>query len=161
MATGDIQFWSTSSKEKRIAYAWRNTGAEFFRGEPVTLTSGGLVRAGDDPPVVHGISTNGTRDIDNKLIASGTLMTIHEADNAQSFSCRNFATDGAGTAVTPTAANAIGKLAGFTLLGSSWVVDTGCNNLILEVEGVMTSRGFQIGAPNAVGGAVTVVFKFA
>ena len=93
--------------------------------------------------------------------ATGTLATVTVGVPTQQFVCFNFATDGAGTAATPTQANAIGTLAGLTLASDVWSVDTGAANLLVQIDEVVDAVGRQITNPtNRPGAGLGVVFHF-
>ena len=162
MALNDIRPHSASRGGSQHARAYpMAASATFLRGEPTVLTSGALDECGDDPDFVAGIAMMRGTDVDGAALATGSPITVLELAEDQDFVCNNFATDGAGTAATPTQANAIGLLAGFTLNGSDWFVDTGCANLLLEITDVLNSQGISITNPlhsyNTTG--VSVVFK--
>ena len=133
----------------------------FLSGEPVALVAGTLSEAGDDPASISGIAATQSIRANGTAHPVGTMMTVYSAQDTQTFRARNFATDGAGTAVVPTAA-VVGDLAGLTLTGGGdWVVDTGTANLILEVLGVLDSQGQNLGDPNLLPGAGSqVLFRF-
>jgi hypothetical protein len=72
-----------------------------------------------------------------------------------------FATDGAGTAATPTAANAVGEEAGFILASDNWFVDTGATNKHVVIEALYNSFGENIKDPRARSTtAATMTFAF-
>jgi len=163
VALNDIRAHSASRGGSQHSRAYpMAASATFLKGEPTVLTSGALDECGDDPDFVAGIAMMRGTDVDGTALATGTPITILELAEDQDFVCNNFATDGAGTAVVPTQANAIGVLAGFTLDGDgNWIVDTGCANLILEITDVLNSQGISVTNPlhsyNTTG--VSVVFK--
>lgn len=136
-------------------------GASFLPGEPLVFNgSGAVVQATTDPASVIGISAYSSRDIDGNTVPTGSAISVIEPDNSQLWTCRRFATDGAGTAATPTQANAIGKTAGLTLSGSTWTVDTGAANTILRIEDVLDAFGRSVASPGLHGTGNTVVFRF-
>ncbi len=131
----------------------------FLAGEPVTLVAAGtLSEASDDPAAITGIAAHRATDRANASFPVGQRITVYGIANTV-FKTKNFATAGAGAAVVPTLAN-IGDLAGLTLSGGAWSLDTGTNNLIAEVTGILDAKGFSLSDPNlSVGVGVTVLFK--
>lgn len=163
MAKGDIRpFRSTLGGTDNILGLPQSSTATFSEGEPVRLNaSGQLIECTDDPPYCAGIAaapalTSATMGVSGTFTAPvvGTLPS-------QQFVCFNFATDGAGTAATPTLANAVGRRAGFTLASTTWSVDTGCANLFVTIDGVVDSVGRLINNPTTgAGTGFGVVFHF-
>lgn len=146
------------------------SGAAFSTGEPVVWDgAGGIDMAGDDPASIAGIAAapSSTTEVSTFIRylsrAAGTLIPVYDVDDETWFYCENFATDGAGTLVTPTQANAIGQPAGlnYGLVADQWSVDTGSANLICVIEQVVDSRGNSITDPNIItGSGAAVVFRF-
>lgn len=134
------------------------SAATFREGEPVVLSSGGVTEASDDPATVTGIAATRAVNVDGTSLSTGARASVYELRSDTYFQTLNFATDGAGTAATPTQANAVGQLAGFTLTGGgSWVLDTGAANLIVRVEAVLDARGQMLGDPNVLPGTGAIV----
>jgi hypothetical protein len=164
MAQFDIRI---RSGEHEIREYPLETLQTFEQGEPV----------GSDPAVVTGISA-GTAI--NQLVSSttaladNTLIGVYIPTDNTLFQCNvggtlatgnRFATDGAGTAATPTAANAVGEEAGFILITDGtedvWVVDTGAANKHVLIEALYNSSGEnikQVGATSTT--AATMTFSF-
>lgn len=140
-----------------------NASESFGEGEPLVFNAAGeLAEAGDDPASVVGISAHRATDIDNIAFAAGTTISAYGVPDDQLYVCENFATDGAGTAATPTAANAIGVTGGLTFAGGAYSVDTGTGNTILEIFDVIsTNTGDSISNPLiSAHTADAVVFRF-
>ena len=145
------------------------TGMTFEEGEPlvVVLASGEIAECASDPITVTGISATssrarypnpggGTALPNNTLI--GVYLPIDEclfvSNVGGTLATGNrFATDGAGTAATPTAATAVGRTAGFIHITDGtenvWVVDTGAVNAHVTIEALYNSVGENIKDPNA------------
>lgn len=147
------------------------SGADFSMGEPVIWDgAGGIDMAADDPAAIAGIaavdsSATAVSPFIGRYLArpAGTTIQVYDVEEDQWFICSNFATDGAGTLVTPTQANAIGQPAGlnYGLVADQWSVDTGSANLICVIEAVIDARGNLITDPLHVTTAgVSVVFRF-
>lgn len=163
MARNDIRpFRSVQGGSDLMRGFPQAASAAFREGEPVVMTAGALAEATDDPPVVTGIAATRAVDAFGTSFATGTMATVVVGVPTQQFVCFNFATDGAGTTATPTQANAIGALAGLTLDGSgNWWVDTGCANLLVQIDEVVDSTGRNITNPtNLPGSGFGVVFHF-
>lgn len=138
------------------------SNAAFEEGEPVIFNgSGSIVEAADDPITVAGIAGGRSTDADGVVWPAGTTVPVYQPVDSQRFVCNNFATDGAGTLVTPTSANASEQTAGFTLTGGGvWVVDTGAVNQLVQIELVLNSRGGSILSPAQSTVGTQVVFRF-
>jgi hypothetical protein len=135
--------------------------ANINEGEPVVVTAGAIVEAATDPVTIQGIAAGRTTDADGTVFAAGTPIPVIQTDAGQQWVCNNFATDGAGTAVVPTQANAIGVLAGLTLAGGVWFVDTGAANLLARIVDVQDAEGRSITDPNQnTGAGMAVIFRF-
>ena len=145
----------------------------FEEGEPVVYDAllGFLIEAGDDNATITGISAGSSLGMSANGEAGhlgavarpdGTFIPFYKPVDGQIFRCSNFATDGAGTAEVPTIANAVGRTAGFTLLGGlTYVVDTGCANHHVEIVAVIDANAIPLGDRLRTPGAgVTVVFGF-
>jgi hypothetical protein len=150
-----------------------------LEGEPVVYDAllGYLIEAGDDNATITGIAAapslgmNATGEAghlggsatvpDATARPNGTFIQFYKPVAGQIFLCSNFATDGAGTAVVPTVANAVGRTAGFTLAGGNYVVDRGCANHHVEIVAVIDANAIPLGDTLRTPGAgVTVVFGF-
>lgn len=162
MAANDIRpYRSVQGGSDLMAGYPQAASATFREGEPVVLTAGALAECGDDPPVVHGIAATRATDAFGTSFATGTTATVVLGVPTQQFVAFNFATGGAGVAVTPTQANAIGQLAGLSLTTGTWFVDTGAANLLVEIDDVVDSAGRKITNPtNGAGTGFGVVFHF-
>jgi len=142
------------------------SGATFTTGEPVVFDGSGFItEATTDPAGIAGIAAVPATDVDGRSLQVGTVISIHEALQNQIWVCDNFATDGAGTAATPTQANAIGKTAGLILrvvsTGNVWVVDTGAGNTIIRIDDVIDANGWSVTNPILRHGTGrSVVFRF-
>ncbi len=160
MAANDFAWYSsTTGIASRVSYP--ATAAQTFEaGEPVTLIAAGtLSECLDDPADVAGIATHNTTDVLGVDKGVGYPVTVEKGGPDQTFKTNNFATDGAGTAAVPTIAN-IGDLAGFDLSGGVWTLDTGQDNLICEVVGVLDKDGRPMGHTSiAVGAGAIVLFR--
>lgn len=140
-----------------------NAAESFGEGEPLFWNAEGeLAETGDDPATVAGISCTQATDVDTVAFAAGTMISVYGVPNDQFFICRQFATDGAGTAVTPTAANAIGVTGGLTQAAGIYSVDVGTANTILEIMDVIDlSTGDSISNPQiSAHTAGAVIFRF-
>jgi hypothetical protein len=138
------------------------SGASFTTGEPVVFDGSGFItEATTDPASIAGIAAVPATDVDGISHLAGTVVSIHESHPNQLWVCDNFATDGAGTAATPTQANAIGKTAGLILTAGRWVVDTGAGNTILRIDDVIDANGWSVTNPLLRHGTGrSVVFRF-
>lgn len=166
MARNDIRpYLSSQGGHPRMDIAPLGSGASFVEGEPLVYSSGAVSEAGSDPGSVAGIaavpaSPTAVSNFVRFARAAGTSIQFYPSDD-QKFICENFATDGSGTATTPTQANAVGQGAGFILNGSDWYIDTGAGNLLVLIEQVLDSRHNDITDPNLnVGTGSAVVFRF-
>jgi hypothetical protein len=162
MALNDIQPWrSPSGGEERLAFPVI-ANATFLRGEPLRLTLGGaLTTNADNPAAIIGIAAHGATDVDGASFPAGTMCTVIGIPDTQIFRSDNFATDGSGTAAVPTQANAIQELAGLSLSGGTWSIDTGMANLLVRIVDVLDAQRNSITDPNILTGAgQTVLFKF-
>jgi len=154
----------------RVEYFPLNASESFAPGEPVYLNSDGEVQeSGDDPTVVTflGVAiTSGDTARSSDPVGSfvrrigqyqitgdgftpttSDMVAVAVCMPGASIKCRNFATDGAGTAATPTQANAIGETAGFTLDGSgNYSIDTGVTAAreMLQIVEVLDDNGQNI-----------------
>ena len=160
----------------RVDHWGLNASETFAVGEPVYLnTDGEAQESGDDPaPTAFGgialssgdtarssdpvgtfvrrvgqyqISGDGHTPTTNDLVAVAVCMP------GATIKCNNFATDGAGTAATPTQANAIGETAGLTLASGSYSIDTGvtAGNEFLHIIDVLDANGQSIVFSGAAG----------
>lgn len=137
------------------------SGSGIREGEPVAVAAAGtLSEATDDPSTVDGIAAHAVRDVDGVRFDAGTQVAVYAVDPDQIFRTENFATDGGGTAATPTATR-VGELAGLTLSGADWSLDVGTANLICQIVGVLDSNGRNLSDPNLLPGTgQTVLFRF-
>jgi hypothetical protein len=138
----------------------------FEPGEVVLVQAAGtLAEAADDPASVAGITMGSSQGKDTNgdegTVPTGTSIPIYKPGNGQLFITQNFATDGAGTLVTPTQAH-VGDTAGFTLSSGVWLVDTGAANAHVEVVAVLDGNGQPVGdgTVRSAGTGVSVVFGF-
>jgi len=166
VAANDIRPFASPHGSSELVTAYPIAASQTFReGEPVVFSSGALNEASDDPAAISGIAMAparlGAGDPRGTAHAAGTPISVYRAVDSALFRCENFATDGAGTAATPTQANAIGVQAGLTLNGSDWYVDTGTTNILIQIEDVRDSNGHSIANPAIVAGAgAEVIFRF-
>jgi len=142
MALQDIMpYRATGAGEERLAGPIAAAEA-FMEGEPLVFDgAGALTECGDDPAAVDGVAAMRALDVDQAAIAAGSVITYYGVPDDQVFACDNFATAGAGAAVVPTAANAIGQLAGLSRPGDIWSVDTGAANGIVRIVNVLDVNG--------------------
>jgi hypothetical protein len=134
----------------------------FVAGEPVVLNANGtLEECGDDPPVVTGIAAHKSTDVKGNSLGTTFPITVYMASPGQVFITRNFASAGAGAAVTPTI-DLIGDLAGLDFSGDpDWFLDTGQDNLVCRIVGVQDAMGNNLGDPRVLPGTgVWVLFTF-
>lgn len=157
-----------------------NASETFTIGEPVSVNADGeLTEAADDPAAedVIGIAassgdTVGTTDtigiyrkrrgmfapgVSPNLPVTGDQIPVWEVSKGHTFIANVFATDGAGTAATPAAAN-IGDRAGLTLTAGVWSLDTGCTNITARIVDVLDANGVSLQEQGGTG--VYVLFKF-
>ena len=151
MAARDIMPWtSPTGAELRAQYPLA-AGQTCLEGEPVAFSAGTLVEASDDPAAIVGIAAMRAEGMGPGLAAvsfdTGHPITVYGITDSQRFICGNFATDGAGTAATPTQANAIGQSAGLTLSSGNWSIDTGTANLLCTILDVLDVRKRSIQDP--------------
>jgi hypothetical protein len=162
MARGDIQPWrSPTGGEERLAFPII-ANATFLEGEPVRLTAGGaLTTNADNPAAIIGIAAHPATDVDGTAFPAGTMCTVIGIPDTQIFRSDNFSTDGSGTPAVPTQANAIQELAGLSLAGGTWSIDTNMANLIVRIVDVLDAQRNSITDPNILTTAgQTVLFKF-
>lgn len=133
----------------------------FQQGEPVVVGAAGtLGECADDPASVTGIAAHRSTDVNGTDLGVGSQITVYTAGPNDTFKTRRFATDGSGTAATPTLTN-VGEFAGLDFSGGVWTLDTLKNNLICEITGVRDSAGNNLSDPNILPGAgLWVLFKF-
>ena len=184
MAQFDIR---VRSGEHEIREYPLETGQDFEQGEPVVvdLASGEIEECGNDPVMVTGISAGSSQNAgvaasaglaiapdttlpDNHLIGVylPTDNTLFQCNVGGTLATGNrFATDGIGTAATPTAANAVGETAGFSVVTDGtenvWVVDTGSANAHVVIEALYNSVGEnikQVGARSTTAAVMTFSF---
>jgi hypothetical protein len=160
MAEHDIQVHQRLSNEGSLGFPV-TANQTFQAGEPVVLLgTGTLSEAVDDPASVAGIAAHQSTTRTGASFPVGQYVTVYNIKDTI-FKTKNFATDGGGTAAVPTVAN-IADAAGLDFTdGTNWFLDTGQNNLICEVTGVLDISGFSLSDPNVLPGAgVTVLFRF-
>ena len=160
MAEFDFEVHHTpGSDEDRLGYPV-TASQTFLAGEPVVVTAAGrLSEATDDPASVRGIAAHRSTDRNGDSFPEGQTVTVILTGDTV-FRTQNFATDGAGTLVTPIVSN-IGDPAGFTLSGDDWSLDTGTANVIAEVVAILDIFGNYIDDPNALAGdGLKVLFRF-
>ncbi len=165
MAKNDIAIFT--QVDHGTAAAPITTGQSFVSGEPVVVVEAGtLTECSDDPAVVSGIAYGSSQGKDANgregTVPDGKLVGFYKPGGGQLFRSSNFATDGAGTAVTPALTHR-GDTAGFTFLSATdWVVDTGTANIHVEITDVLDAHGQSLGDSNVrtVGAGVEVIFGF-
>jgi hypothetical protein len=178
MAQFDIR---VRSGEHEIREYPLETGEDFEEGEVVVVdtSSGEIEECGSDPAVVTGISATSSQNaVSNQgvtaTLADNTLIGVYVPTDNTLFQVNvggtlatgnRFATDGAGTAATPTAATAVGEEAGFILITDGtenvWVVDTGAANKHVLIEALYNSVGENIkqaGATSTTAAVMTFSF---
>lgn len=153
----------------RVERWFLNASETFAVGEPVYLnTDGEAQESGDDPaPTAFGgiaLSSGDTaRSSDpvgtfrrqvGQFQLSGDGHTPTTSDGVMvavcmpgaRIKCRTFATDGGGTSVAPTQANALGETAGLTLAGGTYSIDTGvtAGNEFLHIIEVLDDNNENI-----------------
>jgi hypothetical protein len=157
-------------------------GSETFEEREVVVvdtTSGEVEECASDPTTVLGISATSTQNaVSNQgvsaTLADNTLIGVYLPTDNTLFQVNvggtlatgnRFATDGAGTAATPTAATAVGEEAGFIRITNGtedvWVVDTGAANKHVLIEALYNSRGENIkqaGATSTTAAVMTFSF---
>jgi hypothetical protein len=132
MAQFDIR---VDSGEHEIRYYPLETLQDFEEGEVVVVdtSSGEVEECASDPETVLGISATSSQNaVSNQGVTAtlddNTLIGVYLPTDNSLFKVNvggtlatgnRFATDGAGTAATPTAVNAVGEEAGFILMVSS------------------------------------------
>ena len=167
MAKNDIRSSRPASGGTQHITAYPLAAAQTFDvGEVVFVASSGeLTECSTDPDMVVGITAGSSQGKDvagnTGTRPTGTLIQVFTATDEQVFETRNFATDGAGTAVTPTLAN-VGDFAGFSLAGGAWFLDTGTATHHCEIIEVLDRNGAPLGdsTSRSVGAGVTVRFVF-
>jgi hypothetical protein len=176
MARHDIRIYR--QVEGGIGAMPLTTGQSFLEGEVVVGTAAGtLSEAATNPGTVTGISlassqgTSATGEagmLADQVRPDGTLIQFYKPASGQLFVVRcgtgsssRFATDGAGTAAAATVANVF-DIAGFTLTGGNWFLDTGVTNLLVEITHVLDANGAPLGDTSirTVGDGAFVVFGF-
>jgi hypothetical protein len=166
VARRDIQPYSSPNGSHNLRALNLVTGGQnILEGEPVAHFSGGILECSSDPPTVAGICAVPSARPNAQgvigVIPDGSTMLVYDHANGQLFVTANFSTGGAGVAVVPTVANAVGQLAGLILTSGSWFVDTGASNQIIEIETVLTRYGRPIQGPGTSGlTGYQVVFRF-
>ena len=158
-----------------------NASETFVEGEPVSVNGDGeLTESADDPAAedMIGIAamSGDTAGLTNtigiyrkrvgmfspgaspNLPQTGDMIQVWEAYQGHTFITKNFATDGAGTLVTPTLANALAERAGLSLTSGQRSLDVGTSNFIARVVDVLDANGRSL--QNGGGTGVAVLFKF-
>ena len=162
MARDDIRPWRSPTGGEEILSFPVTAAQSFLRGEPVALIAAGTLSiAGSDPASIEGIAAHQATDRQGTALAVGSRVAVTGTPDTQVWRCDNFATDGSGTAATPTQANAQGELAGLVLNGSDWYVDTGAGNLLVVIDDVLDENGNIISDIRTLfGTATSVLFRF-
>lgn len=158
-----------------------NASETFVEGEPVSVNADGeLTESADDPAAedvigiaaMSGDTVGSTNSIgiyrkrrgmfspgaSPNLPQTGDQIQVWEVYQGHTFITKNFATDGAGTAATPTLANALGERAGLTLASGTWSLDTGTSNFLCRIVDVLDANGISLQEQGGTG--VAVLFKF-
>ena len=178
MAANDIRVRSGCHEIREYPL---ETGQTFDHGDVVVvdLASGEIEECASDPLDVEGIAAYQSRDRytdpgGDTALADNTIIGVYLPTDNTLFCCNvggtlatgnRFATDGAGTAATPTAANAVGETAGFILITDGtedvWVVDTGAANAHVVIEALYNSEGQNVKDPRATSTVATIMtFSF-
>ena len=162
MSARDFAFYTSTTGSQNSMARPITASQSFLEGEPVTVVAAGtLSECLTDPADVAGIAAMRSTDVDGTAHPVGTLITLHAGAADQIFKTTSITSDGAGaTTLVPTLAN-IGDLAGFALTGGVWSLDTGTNNLLCEITGVLDRDGRNLSDPNLLPGAGSIVlFRF-
>ncbi len=161
MAARDIA-WYSSKDGSPDPFSYAVTASQsFLEGEAVLVVAAGtLSEAADDPSAITGIAAHRSTDVDGTALPVGRRVTVYRTSPGQVFRTTNFATDGAGTAATPTVAN-VGDTAGLDFSGGNWFLDTNKNNVICAIVDVLDSKGQSLSDPLLnVGTGSIVLFEF-
>lgn len=167
MAKNDIRPFRAASGGTNTLSAFPLAASQTFEeGEPVVVQAAGtLAECATNPGTVAGISAGSsqgkTSTGDDGTRPTGTMIQVYSPTDEQLFVTQNFATDGSGTAATPDQTH-VGDLAGFTLTGGDWYVDTGASNDHVEIVAVLDGNGQPVGdsTVRTAGTGVSVVFVF-
>jgi len=160
MAEQDIMPFRSPHGGSTGVKAYPIAASQTYRhGEPLVLSGNRLQEATTEPAAIIGISAQDARDIANDTVgglngqpaSAGTPRSVYMSTKGQTFTFRNFATDGAGTVATPTVSS-IGVLAGLVKVGNVWFADTGSSALICQINDVLDARKNSIDNPNLVSG---------
>lgn len=166
MAARDIMPYSSHHGSHIVVEHYPLAASQTFEpGEPVNVNaSGQAAEAGSNPAgtALTGIAMAGpgSGNIDwatGNAMAAGASIPVVIPTTSTTFATTNFATDGAGTAATPTAAN-IGDTAGLVLASGNWFVDVGATNKVAEIVDVLDADGKSLKNSGA-GTGQTVVFR--
>ena len=163
MSVQDFRFYQSLSGEPDMQSFAVSGSSTFAAGEPVVLTSVGVIsECGDDPPSVIGIAAHRSTDVKGTSFTVGHPVTVYRTTPGQIFITRNFATGGGGVAVTPQITD-IGDLAGFDFSnGVDWFLDTGQDNENFIIVGVQDAMGNNLADPRVLPGTgVWVLFTIA
>lgn len=165
MSAGDVIFYASDEQHgHRAAFRTNITAATFREGEPVVLDgSNELVEcAVVDPPVITGIAVEPAVSRSSMMAGleiSDTFRLVERWTPNNTFVCRYFATDGAGTLATPTQANAVGQAGNLYSNGTQWTFDTGAaNNNAVGID-VLDGNGNSLQndlVPNTAGAFVVI-----
>ena len=163
MSVQDFRHYQAPSGDTDMRAYPVTASQTFVAGEPVVVVTGAgtLSECTDDPPAVTGIAAHKSTDVKGNSLGTTHPITVYRGTAGQVFITRNFATDGGGTAATPTLAN-VGDLAGFDFTSTTdWFLDTGQDNLLCRIEGVQDAQGNNLGDPRVLDGTgVWVLFTF-
>ncbi len=161
MAVQDLQHFSAPNGDTDMKSFPVTASQTFVMGEPVVVVAAGtLSECADDPPAVDGIAAHKSTDVKGNSLGTTFPITVYGTRPDQIFKTQNFATDGSGTAATPTLAN-VGDLAGLDFSGGTWSLDTGQDNLLCKIDGVRDAAGNNLGDPRVLPGTgVWVLFHF-
>jgi len=170
MSAYDFAVYSTVNEgASRQAFRTNITAATFRIGEPVTIVADEIVGSegspgGVDPANIHGIAAEDAVSRSNmmaQLEIEDTLRLVELPTPDKVFVARRFATDGAGTAATPTFALVSGAPGNLVHDGANWTFDIGAANINCEGIDVLDANGNRLGddRTNNVAGSM-VLFRF-
>ena len=172
LAAYDIMVYSTPDEgASRRAFRTNITAATFAIGEPVTIATNEITDSegtagGVDPVNITGIAAEPAVSTSNRMQAleiEDTLRLVELPDPNKVFRARYFATDGAGTAATPTFAAVAGVLGNLVHNAGTdvWSFDTGAGNANCVGIDVLDANGASLGDDLQISGTGdTVLFRF-
>jgi hypothetical protein len=163
MTAFDIMPFDSNGTEDDVRHYRMDGGETFVVGEIVALgADGDLNEAGDDPagsavlgialaPVTYSIGGSSTNKNPRTgtAYATGDMIPVAQLRAGKRVITSKFATDGAGTAATPTLANALGETAGLSVTAGVHFIDTGVtNDDLCRIVDVLDSQKRSIQDPS-------------